>query len=87
MKDYLLEDWKRMVEEAQSALSSDCPLLDDEVLVAMNNDYEDMYDFIHYIANDWTEMSVEKIIVQRNDYVKRAKNLLERLNDYDVTKG
>ena len=87
MKDYEVKEWKRMVEDAESALTSDCPLLEDAVIISVAKETQEMYDFIHYIANDWTELSVDKIIVQRNDYVKRAKNLLDRLNDYDVTKG
>lgn len=43
--------------------------------------YEEMYDFVHYIAHDWTESSIEKIIVQRDDYVRLAKKLLERLDN------
>ena len=48
---------------------------------------EELEEFVRYVATDWIEMSCEKVIVQRNDFVKRAKNLLERINNFDNTKG
>jgi len=35
LKDYQLEEWNRMVAEAERNLKSDCPLLEDEVIVAV----------------------------------------------------
>jgi len=48
---------------------------------------EELEDFVRYVATDWIEMSCEKVVVQRNDFVKRAKNILERINNFDNTKG
>ena len=35
LKDYQLEEWNRMVAEAKRNLKSACPLLEDEVIVAV----------------------------------------------------
>jgi len=87
MKKYQHQEWWAMVTIAKENLEGDCPLVEDEVVVAVNEDYQQMKEFVEYIATEWCEMSCDKVTLQRNDFVKRAKNLLERLNDYDVTKG
>jgi hypothetical protein len=42
--------------------------------------YSKLYNFVRYIANDWVELSHEKVRLQRDDYMKRAKELLEKLS-------
>ena len=42
-------------------------------------DYEILYDFVHYIANDYFELSSEKLEIQRNDYVRTAKHIMATL--------
>jgi hypothetical protein len=36
-----------------------------------------LYEFVRYIANDYVELSHEKVQWQRNDFMKKAKKLLE----------
>ena len=40
MKDYQIEEMMRMYEEAKENLESNCPLLEDEVIVAMVDELE-----------------------------------------------
>ena len=80
MKQYQYEEWQRMLDEAEGDLSSDCPLIEDEVTVAVYKDYLAMYRFIQYIANDYFELSYEKVRIQRDDYVRMARELLKELN-------
>ena len=49
-------------------------------------DYDAMYEFIHYIANDYIELSHEKVRIQRDDYVRMARDLLEQIEDSDERK-
>ena len=39
--------------------------------------YNKLYDFVRYIATDYIELSYEKVKVQRDDYIRMAKKLLE----------
>lgn len=41
--------------------------------------YEKMYDFIQYIARDYIENSDDKVRIQRDDYIRMAKNILDEL--------
>lgn len=41
--------------------------------------YKKLYDFVHYIAYDYVELSQEKIRLQRDDYIRGAKKLLKEL--------
>lgn len=43
----------------------------------------ELHDFVRYVANDWVELSDEKVRVQRDDYIRMAKNLLEELDGRD----
>jgi hypothetical protein len=43
--------------------------------------YNELYDFVRYVADDWIELSDEKVRVQRDDYIRMAKNLLEMLDN------
>lgn len=83
MKQYQYEEWQRMVEEANDNLCLDCPLIEDEVIVAVDKDYTAMYNFIQYIANDYFELSHEKVRIQRDDYVRMARNLVKQINEYE----
>ena len=44
---------------------------------------KEMYNEIYIIANDYVELSHEKINWQRNDYMKRCKKLLDRFHELD----
>ena len=43
--------------------------------------YNKLYDFVRYIATDYFELSYEKVRVQRDDYIRMAKKLLEELEN------
>jgi wobble nucleotide-excising tRNase len=45
--------------------------------------YEKMYRFIQYIAKDYIELSHEKVRIQRDDYVREARELLKQINEYE----
>jgi hypothetical protein len=83
MKQYQYEEWQRMLDEAHDCLSSDCPLIEDEVMVAVYKDYIAMYRFIQYIANDYFELSHEKVRIQRDDYVRMARDLVKQISEYE----
>lgn len=83
MKQYQYKQWQRMVGAAYDSVDSECPLLEDEVTVAVDKDYTAMYNFIQYIANDYFELSHEKVRIQRDDYVRMARDLVKQINEYD----
>ena len=45
--------------------------------------YDKMYNFVHYIANDYFELSYEKVRIQRDDYVRMARELMKQINEYE----
>jgi hypothetical protein len=56
-------------------------LYDAEQFEAQKESLEKLYEFTRYIANDWVESSYEKVRVQRDDYIRMAKKLLEELEN------
>lgn len=42
--------------------------------------FSKLYDFVSYVANDYFELSHEKVRVQRDDYVRKARKLLGELD-------
>lgn len=38
--------------------------------------YNRLYNFVRYIANDYIELSHEKVRIQRDDYIRKAERLL-----------
>jgi hypothetical protein len=42
---------------------------------------EELESFVRWIASDWVESSYDKVRLQRDDYIKRAKLLLNELNE------
>lgn len=44
-------------------------------------EYKEMYNFVQLVANDYVELSHDKIEWQRNDYIKRAQEILEKIHD------
>ena len=81
MKEYQTQEWLQMVNHAEGSLKSACPLIEDEAIVAAAKDMQKMREFIHYIATDYIESSHDKARVQRDDYVRLAKKLLEELQE------
>ena len=43
--------------------------------------FSKLRNFVLYIANDYVELSHEKVKWQRDDYIKTAKKLLEELDE------
>lgn len=41
------------------------------------DDVEPLINFVRYIANDWVELSHDKVRLQRDDYIKKARELLK----------
>lgn len=58
-------------------------ICDDAIHCSCNNankeSYEKMYEFIQYIAKDYIELSHEKVRIQRDDYVRMARDLMKRI--------
>ena len=62
----------------------DCYHLCEECYEEMNaENYSKLHNFVRYIAQDWVELSHEKVRLQRDDYIQKAKFLL---NELAVTK-
>ena len=38
-----------------------------------------LYRFVYYVANDYFELSHEKVRLQRDDFIKEAREVLEEL--------
>ena len=38
-----------------------------------------LYHFVYYVANDYFELSHEKVRLQRDDFIKEAREVLEQL--------
>jgi hypothetical protein len=79
MNEYQRTEWLKMVKDAEDSLKGDCPLIEDEVTIAAAEDMQSMWNFIRYVANDYIELSHDKVRWQRDDYVKMAKKLLDDL--------
>ena len=48
-------------------------------MIGMKDNYEAMYEFIYYIANDYVELSQEKVRIQRDDYIRMARELIKQI--------
>ena len=66
MNDLQKAQWQAMVNRG------------DELVVAVNRDLELLYEFAHYVANDWIEASFDKVLAQRGDFIKRARQVIEQ---------
>jgi len=72
MEQYQLAEWQGMVDLAKAHLDSTCPLIEDEVIVAVADRLDKLEAFVQLIARD-------KVRWQRDEYIKRAKELLNEL--------
>jgi hypothetical protein len=43
--------------------------------------YEKLYNFVHLISTDYVELSHEKVRVQRDEYMRRARKLIQELDN------
>lgn len=41
---------------------------------------EKLFNFVHFVANDYVELSNDKIQWQRDDFIKRARKILGELD-------
>lgn len=78
--DYQREELRVQAERAEHNLKGGCPLIEDEVALAAWNHIQELEDFVRKVATDWVESSQDKIVVQRDDYQRKAKWLLDRLD-------
>lgn len=51
---------------------------DEETAAEVTQYVSELYEFVRFIATDYVELSHDKVLWQRNDYIKRAKKILER---------
>ena len=72
MEQYQLAEWQQAVDRAKAHLDSACPLIEDEVIVAVADRLDKLEAFVQLIARD-------KVRWQRDEYIKRAKELLNEL--------
>jgi hypothetical protein len=79
MKQYKLVEWQQVVNRAKAHLNSACPLIEDEVVVEVAERLEKLEAFVQWIARDYVESSHDKVRLQRDDYIKHAKELLDEL--------
>ena len=49
----------------------------------MLDNYEKLIRFVEFIASDYVELSHDKVRAQRDDYIRRARELLEDLEYED----
>jgi hypothetical protein len=78
--DYQREELRVQAQRAEKSIQSQCPLIEDEVTVATYNHILELEDFVRMVVTDWVESSADKIEVQRDDYMRKAKWLLDRLD-------
>ena len=43
--------------------------------------YNKLYKFVRYIATDYFELSYDKVRIQRDDYVREAREIMKELYD------
>lgn len=41
--------------------------------------YKEMYNLIYWIGNDYVELSHDKVMLQRNEYITKCKELLKKI--------
>ena len=69
-----------LIDACDTREQIDCYHLCEECYEEMNaENYSKLHNFVRYIAHDWVELSHEKVRLQRDDYMKRAKALLDAL--------
>jgi hypothetical protein len=56
VKQYQLAEWQQMVNSAKDHLDSTCPLIEDEVTVAVADRLEKLEAFVMWIARDYEEL-------------------------------
>lgn len=84
MYEYQRLELGEMYLAAEKALKSDCPLIEDDVLVATVKHLEALEEFIRSIAVDNIKHSRDELVLQCNSYIGNAKVLVsEMCKDYE----
>ena len=76
MKKRYWKTWQDFVNECES---SNIPR--DQVIVEVNKHLDELEAFVMWVARDYVESSHDKVRWQRDDYIKRAKELIDKLYD------
>ena len=52
----------------------------DQKIALLEEEHSKMFEFIRYVAKDYIELSHEKVRIQRDDYVRMARDILKSLS-------
>ena len=53
----------------------------DQKIAMLKEENNKMFEFVRYVAKDYIELSHEKVRIQRDDYVRMARDIMKSLND------
>ena len=56
----------------------------DQKIALLKEENNKMFEFVKYVATDYIELSHEKVRIQRDDYVRMAKEIRKTLNDEEL---
>ena len=56
-------------------------MTEDEKIAILKEENSKMFEFVRYVATDYIELSHEKVRIQRDDYVRMAREIMNSLND------
>ena len=53
----------------------------DQKIAMLKEENNKLFEFVRYVATDYIELSHEKVRIQRDDYVRMARDIMKSLND------
>ena len=53
----------------------------DEKIALLKEENDKLYEFVRYVARDYIELSHEKVRIQRDDYVRMARDIMNSLEE------
>ena len=53
----------------------------DQKIALLKEENNKMFEFVRYVATDYIELSHEKVRIQRDDYVRMARDIMRSLNE------
>ena len=53
----------------------------DEKIALLKEENDKLYEFVRYVARDYIELSHEKVRIQRDDYVRIAREIMNSLEE------
>ena len=56
----------------------------DQKIALLKEENNKMFEFVKYVATDYIELSHEKVRIQRDDYVRMAREIRKSLNDEEL---